>query len=107
MTEQTESARVECLENLVIHLGMGWETDEHVERAQKLIKDFWEDDTRPRPKFALWQSVSKPKGYSFDGVVVSRFYTMRGGLRYVIEHARVAGRLHIFNEDQLVPRPLA
>lgn len=45
--------------------------------------------------------VNKKKGYSFPGIVVSKFLTTEGNTRYVVEmddhHL-----LHIFNEEQLI-----
>lgn len=47
--------------------------------------------------------VEKRKGYRFPGVVVARFYTTAGKLRYVVECTapETSGMLHIFNGEQL------
>lgn len=47
--------------------------------------------------------VVKVKGYSFPGVVVSKFGTLEGEIRYVVECTAVGaqGCLHIFNANQL------
>lgn len=50
-------------------------------------------------KFKIGDRVSKPKGYSFDGVIVSVFKTKKDDVRYVAEFDN--GMLHIFNESQL------
>ena len=47
--------------------------------------------------------VSKPKGYSFDGIIVSVFKTTKGETRIVAELEN-NGMLHIFSESQLVLR---
>lgn len=47
--------------------------------------------------------MRKPKGYSFDGVVVASFLTTSGELRYVceLEGDNGAGMLHIFAPSQI------
>lgn len=47
--------------------------------------------------------VVKVKGYPFYGVIVSKFYTTNGNLRYVVEAtgSGYQGMLHIFNEHQI------
>lgn len=56
-------------------------------------------------KFAVGAIVDKLDGYSFPGVVVARFKTTAGKIRYVVEakgsNDDFKGMLHIFNEDQL------
>lgn len=54
-------------------------------------------------KFEVGDRVKKAKGYLWPGVVVSRFVTLGGEPRYVVECivAEVAGALHIFNAEQL------
>ncbi|MCP4182299.1 MAG: hypothetical protein GY761_03145 [Hyphomicrobiales bacterium] len=51
--------------------------------------------------FEEGDKVRKPKGYSFDGVIVSVFQTLSGNRRYVVEHETITGMLHIFNGGQL------
>jgi hypothetical protein len=51
-------------------------------------------------KFKLNDKVRKPKGYSFDGIVVAIFTTTKGEIRIVAELEN-NGMLHIFNENQL------
>lgn len=55
----------------------------------------------PNFKFAAGSYVWKPKGYPFEGTVVSAFQTMRGNYRYVVESKLSPGLLHIFNGSQL------
>jgi hypothetical protein len=47
--------------------------------------------------------VKKTSGYEFDGVVVCRFHTTEGKIRYVVEHLQSPGLLHIFSPEQLIP----
>jgi hypothetical protein len=51
-------------------------------------------------KFKVNDKVKKPKGYSFDGIVVAIFTTTKGEIRIVAELEN-NGMLHIFNENQL------
>ena len=51
-------------------------------------------------KFKIGDRICKPKGYSFDGVVVSVFKTLAGETRVVAE-LEDNGMLHIFSESQL------
>lgn len=44
--------------------------------------------------------VDKKSGYKFPGVIVARFVTTKGDLRFVVEMDGY-GLLHIFNEIQL------
>jgi len=57
-------------------------------------------------QFKVGDKVSKPKGYAFDGVVVSVFKTLTGNIRVVAEltTSNGEGMLHIFSENQLVLR---
>ena len=61
--------------------------------------DFW-NDLDLDPKFKIGDKVKKPKGYSFDGIIVSIFQTTKGETRIVAELEN-NGMLHIFNENQL------
>ena len=54
-------------------------------------------------KFKVGDKVSKPKGYKFDGIVVSVFETTSGEKRIVAE-LKNNGMLHIFSEGQLEHR---
>ena len=54
------------------------------------------------PKFENLEPVRKPKGYKFDGWIVSTFKKRNGEIRVVAENED--GMLHIFNEDQLERR---
>ena len=45
-------------------------------------------------------SVSKVKGYKYDGVIVAKFETLAGKERLVVDNRD--GMLHIFNESQLI-----
>lgn len=45
--------------------------------------------------------VSKKSGYGFPGVIVAKFFTTTGNLRFVVEMDEFH-LLHIFNEEQLV-----
>jgi hypothetical protein len=51
--------------------------------------------------------VQKARGYKYPGVVVSRFLTLSGQVRYVVEalHPDFKGMLHIFSDEQLEPQP--
>lgn len=51
-------------------------------------------------KFKIGDKIRKPKGYSFDGTVVSVFTTTSGDVRVVAE-LDGNGMLHIFSEGQL------
>lgn len=61
--------------------------------------DFW-NDLDLDPKFKIGDKVKKPKGYAFDGIIVSIFQTTGGETRIVAELEN-NGMLHIFNENQL------
>ena len=56
--------------------------------------------------FEVGDKVRKPKGYAFDGTVVSVFKTLTGNKRVVAEltTANGEGMLHIFSESQLEKR---
>lgn len=51
-------------------------------------------------KFKIGDKVSKPKGYKFDGIIVSIFKNTSGETRLVAE-MEDNGMLHIFSESQL------
>lgn len=51
-------------------------------------------------KFNIGDKIYKPKGYKFNGTVVSVFNTTSGDIRIVAEMDD-NGMLHIFNENQL------
>ena len=51
-------------------------------------------------KFNIGDKVCKPKGYAFDGIVVSVFTNTKGEVRIVAE-LEGNGMLHIFSEGQL------
>jgi hypothetical protein len=53
-------------------------------------------------RFKVGDKVYKPKGYQFDGTIVSVFKNLKGETRLVAE-MDVNGMLHIFNESQLEP----
>lgn len=53
--------------------------------------------------FKVGDKVDKAKGYSFPGTVVSVFENTKGGVRLVVE-MDTFGLLHIFSEENLVPR---
>lgn len=54
-------------------------------------------------KFKVGDRVCKPKGYAFDGIVVSVFENTKGEVRIVAE-LEGNGMLHIFSESQLEER---
>lgn len=58
-------------------------------------------------EFFVGDPVKKASGYLWPGVVISRFRTLRGENRYVVECTipEVAGALHIFSASQLESRP--
>lgn len=51
----------------------------------------------------LYDEVEKVSGYRWPGIVVAKFKTTRGDIRYVVECTAEAclGALHIYNRDQL------
>lgn len=51
-------------------------------------------------KFKEGDKVYKPKGYTFDGIIVSVFKNTKGETRLVAE-LEGNGMLHIFSESQL------
>lgn len=53
--------------------------------------------------FAVGDKVQKVSGYTWPGVVVSVFKTLKGQTRIVVECTvpEVAGALHIYNPEQL------
>jgi hypothetical protein len=53
-------------------------------------------------RFKVGDKVYKPKGYQFDGTIVSVFKNLKGETRLVAEMDG-NGMLHIFNESQLEP----
>ncbi len=54
-------------------------------------------------KFNIGDKVLKCTGdYHLEGVVVAVFQTLKGGVRYVVEHQPLApGLLHIYGEANL------
>ena len=60
-------------------------------------------DIAPGGRFAVSDRVQKARGYKYPGVVVSRFLTLSGQVRYVVEalHPDFKGMLHIFSDEQL------
>ncbi len=60
-----------------------------------------------RYEYVVGDPVKKSSGYLWPGVVVSRFRTLRGENRYVVECTvpEGAGALRIFSEAQLESRP--
>lgn len=48
--------------------------------------------------------VVKVNGYEFSGIIVSKFETLAGKIRYVVECTveGAGGMLHIYNETQLL-----
>lgn len=53
--------------------------------------------------FEIGDKVEKLKGYKLPGVIVSKFYTLSGKIRYVVECQvpEVAGLLHIYSDKDL------
>ena len=58
--------------------------------------------------FNIGDEVTKNSGYCFTGIVVSRFKTLAGEPRYVVECTvpGAGGMLHIYNEKQLTSTQL-
>jgi len=54
-------------------------------------------------KFQVGDKIRKPKGYAFDGTIVSVFQNTKGDVRIVAE-LDGNGMLHIFSESQLEHR---
>lgn len=61
--------------------------------------EFWHKIYYSLP-LEIGEKVKKPKGYAFDGIIVSIFQTTKGETRIVAELEN-NGMLHIFNENQL------
>lgn len=57
-------------------------------------------------QFSIWDKVQKRNGYRWPGVVVGRFWTLRGQPRYVVECTvpEVRGALHIYSAKDLKRR---
>jgi hypothetical protein len=57
-------------------------------------------------EFSLYQKVQKKSSYRYPGIIVSIFSTKSGAIRYVVEaeSTEFKGMLHIFSEDDLIPR---
>jgi hypothetical protein len=53
------------------------------------------------PYWLVGDLVEKSSGYEYPGIIVSRFKTRDGKIRYVVEHTISRGMLHIFNGSQL------
>lgn len=70
-----------------------FENKKNKELTKKLVDKFTD-------RLNVGDKVNKPKGYKFPGVIISKFYTTKGELRYVVEMEDY-GLLHIFNEEQL------
>ena len=53
--------------------------------------------------FEVGDKVKKKKGYSFSGIVVSRYTTLKEELRFVVECTVVgaAGMQHIYSANDL------
>lgn len=50
----------------------------------------------------IGDNVRKVKGYKYFGVIVAKFFTTSGHLRFVVENiGENKGMLFIFNADQL------
>lgn len=60
----------------------------------------WSNTVKHINKFKRRDKVCKPKGYAFDGIVVSVFTNTKGEVRIVAE-LEGNGMLHIFSESQL------
>ena len=54
-------------------------------------------------EFEIGQYVRKKKGYLFPGIVIAKFNTTRGFIRYVVECTvpETGGILHIFAAETL------
>lgn len=52
--------------------------------------------------------VEKASGYKYPGIVVSKFKTLSGQVRYVVECTvpECSGMLHIYSESNLIKTPL-
>lgn len=51
--------------------------------------------------FAIGNRVRKKRGYEFDSIVVSVFYTTASQVRLVCESTLIPGMLHIFSPEQM------
>lgn len=71
------------------------------EAHRERLLNIQDEDLLPVWEFEVHDYVWKPKGYPFEGTVVSRFSTLGGDRRYVVESKLSPGMLHIFNEAQL------
>lgn len=63
-----------------------------------------ENAEHAEPMFWRGDKVRKVSGYKWPGIVISRFQTLGGETRYVVEctNPDVAGALHIYSGKQLV-----
>ena len=71
------------------------------DHAEQIRKDLAMDWHEPKFDLGVGEQVWKPKGYAFEGTVVSAFVTLGGEVRYVVESRLAPGLLHIFNGDQV------
>lgn len=57
------------------------------------------------PEIEQGEIVTKTEGYEFRGVVIAKFYTLSGKLRYVVESTvpGASGIVHIFAPTQIKP----
>jgi hypothetical protein len=55
-------------------------------------------------EFEVYEYVQKKTGYKYPGMIMAKFTTRSGAIRYVVEaiHPDFNGMLHIFNGTQLV-----
>lgn len=75
------------------------------EICDRLEKSIARADLIERHDIAIGAKVEKISGYKWPGVIVSRFVTLDGKPRLVVECTvpEVAGALHIYAPDQVKP----
>jgi hypothetical protein len=82
------------------------QADNIINNEQVILNMIQESDPTSECKFKVGDLVSKPKGYTYDGTVVSVFRNLAGEIRVVAEltTGNGLGMLHIFSENQLERR---
>lgn len=75
-----------------------------IDRLVAKLKPVMSEQSLPKyGNFRVGDKVDKVKGYSFPGVVVAVYQTLKGETRYVVE-LEGYGLQHIFTEVNLIGR---
>lgn len=88
--EKAAKALDDAIDNALIAWGMGWDMDDvmtYLKKAKDAAALAAEAETQPvGGEFAVGQTVEKFTGEAiWNGVIVARYQTTRGKLRYVVE----------------------